>query len=412
MSSTSDSDTSDLKRSVGLVGLTFYGTGTILGAGIFVVIGEVVGEAGTLAPLSYVLAGLVAVFTALSFAEMGARVPTAAGAIDYVEKAFERRWLGNLAGWLLTVANIVSGATITTGFVSYLSSFADVPSWMATVGLVGLLGAIAIIGMKQSAVFMTITTLIGIGALLLILWLSRESLMAAPGKIMDDLGSFDGSAMSGLFVGGFLAIYSFIGFGDMAQTAEETKNVQKTLPRAIIFAMIIVFTFYLLIAASLVGQDNMEEIANAKAPLVKAIEGKGFPTLPIAIASLFVIVNGGLTQVIAGSRLLLDLGRDGRWAPGIFGRVNESTHTPIVATLVVIGIVLALALFVPLKNLASATSFTILLVFTGVNGALFRLKAKEQPDGVPNIPRFVPLLGIVFCLIAMAGQIWLWISGG
>ncbi len=121
-----------LKRSVGVWQLVFYGSGTILGAGIFVVIGEVLGEAGRLTPLAYGLAAIVAITSALSFAEMGARVPTAGGPIDYLERAFNLRWLGSGVGWVLIVANTVSAATIVTGFVAYLNSFASVPDWIAT----------------------------------------------------------------------------------------------------------------------------------------------------------------------------------------------------------------------------------------------------------------------------------------
>jgi amino acid transporter len=404
-------DDAALKKSVGLFGLIFYGTGTILGAGIFVVIGEVIGEARALSPFAYLLAGLVAITTALSFAELGARIPTAAGAIDYVDRAFEKRWLAVLTGWVLIVANIVSGATITTGFVSYLSSFADVPNWMATVGLVALLGIVSISGMKQSAWFMTTTTLIGMVTLLAVLWATRTDLLSAPGVVLEAGGSLDGAGFSGLFAGAFLAIYAFIGFGDLAQTAEEAKNPEKDLPRAIVIVMLIVFAFYLLVSAALVGGD-MDEVAGAQAPLVRAVEQHGWLGLPIAIASLFVIVNGALTQVIAASRLLLDLGRDKGGAPALFGRVSSRTNTPVIATVVCLAIILALALFLPLKQLAGATSLAILIVFVGVNAALWQLKRRSQPEGVPNIWKIVPVLGFVFCLGAAAGQIWLWVTGG
>ena len=401
-----------LNRSMGLSGLVFYGSGTILGAGIFVVIGEVIGEAGTLSPLAYLLAGLVAITTALSFSEIGARIPTAAGPIDYVEKAFNSRKFGSLAGWMLVIANIVSGATITTGFASYLSSIVEVPDWVAITGLIAVLSIISIAGMKESATFMTITTAVGILALLFVLFVTRDSLAAAPSKMIGELSSFDGAAMSGLFAGAFLAVYSFIGFGDMAQTAEEVKNVKRNLPRAIIIAMIIVFAFYLAISAALIGHEDIEALTEARAPLVEAVAREGWPALPIAIASLFVIVNGGLTQIIAAARLLMDLGRDARMAaPEFLGRINSKTKTPVIATGISLAIVLALALFVPLKGLASATSLVILIVFAGVNASLWRLKGQTQPEDAPNIWRIIPLLGLVFCLIAIAGQIYLWSAG-
>ncbi len=223
-------------------------------------------------------------------------------------------------------------------------------------------------------------------------------------------GSDAAAGTGGLFAGAFLAIYAFIGFGDVAQTAEEAKDVKRNLPLAIVIVMVVVFAFYLAISAALVGGD-MDAVAGAQAPLVRAVETQGWPGLPVAVASLFVIVNGALTQVIASSRLMLDLGRDEGGAPRILGRVNSRTSTPVVATVLTLAIVLVLALFVPLKSLASATSFAILLVFTGVNAALWKLKEGAQPEGVPNVWRAVPALGVLLCLGAVGGQLWLWLAG-
>ena len=406
-----------LKRDMGLGGLIFYGTGTILGAGIFVVIGEVMGEAGPAAPLAYALAGLVAVFTALSFAEIGARVPTAAGAIDYVEAGFgDRAALPAIVGWLLIAANIVSGATITTGFVSYLSSFVALPGWMATIGLLAVVGFVSVAGMKQAAWFMTATTALGLVTLLAILWLARDGLLAWPGLLRD--GSvWEGAGstgFTGILAGAFLAIYSFIGFGDMAQTAEELKRPKRNLPRGIVVTILIVLAFYLLIATALGGLSDIDGIAQADAPLVyAATRGGEFPALPLALASLLVIVNGALTQIVAASRLLMDLGRDGRGGvPGKAGEVSDTTNTPVFATLAVLAVVLILALFVPLGTLASGTSLVILMVFAMVNAALWRLKRKTQPEDVPDLWVSVPLIGLVLCVLTIVGQVLLWTTGG
>lgn len=419
---------SQLDRSVGLWQLVFYGSGTILGAGIFVVVGEVAAEAGRLLPLAYVLAGIVAITSALSFAEMGARIPSAGGPIDYLEQAFDMRWLGSAAGWMLMVANVVSAATIVTGFVAYLNSFASVPDWIATAALVLALGGIAIAGMKESAWLMTVTTLVGLVTLLAVLWALRDALVAAPGEILAGFGAETGGDLDttaprddveagggrdqalgigfgGLFAGAILAVYSFIGFGDMAQTAEEVRDVRRTLPRAMIISLAVVFVFYLLIALALVGTGALPAIAEASAPLVKAVELAGWPGLPIAVASLCVIVNGSLTQIIAASRLLLDIARDERGAPAVFARVSDATDTPIPATLIISGIVLVLALLVPLKSLAELTSFVILIVFVGVNLSLARLKRQSQPDDVPNIPAIVPIVGAFAAAAAIVGQI-------
>lgn len=177
--------------------------------------------------------------------------------------------------------------------------------------------------------------------------------------------------------------------------------------------LIIVFLFYLAVSAALGGRDDIDRIAGADAPLVyAATRDSGFPALPLAIASLFVIVNGALTQVIAASRLLMDMGRDARsGTPEWLGRTNETTNTPIIATLVTLAVVLVLALFVPLGTLASGTSLAILLVFITVNAALWKLKRQDQPDDVPNMWMIVPILGTVFCTLTVIGQIVLWTTG-
>ncbi|CUH14863.1 putative amino acid permease YhdG [Jannaschia seosinensis] len=412
---------SALEKSMGTVGVTFYGIGTILGAGIFVVIGEVVAKAGALSPLAYLLAATIAVTSALSFSEIAVRIPSAGGAIDYTEAAFQRGWLSALVGWTLVVANIVSGATITTGFVSYLNAFFDVSQWVSTIGVVVLLTLVAAIGMKQSAWFMSATTLVGLCALVLIVWINRDGLLASPGAMMAQFGGGDGDVApatgdtgmaAGLFAAAFLAIYSFIGFGDVAQTAEEVRDVRHTLPRAMVIVLIVVCLCYVVVAMAITGSGDTEEVAEAAAPLVAAVERHSWPGLPFGIASLFVIVNGGLTQIIAASRLLLDLARDGYPAPAIFGRVNGRTGTPLVATLASSAVVLGLALFVPLGTLAQATSLAILMVFFAVNAALWKLKRRSQPENVPDVWIGWPVLGAVLCGGAVGGQIWQWLSSG
>jgi len=191
------------------------------------------------------------------------------------------------------------------------------------------------------------------------------------------------------------------------------KDVKTTLPRAMVVVLILVFIFYIAVSAALGGLGDIPEIADADAPLVyAATKDTGFPALPLAIASLFVIVNGALTQVIAASRLLLDLGRDERSGmPKWLGRTNGTTNTPIIATLLTVAVVLVLALFVPLGTLASGTSLAILIVFIAVNAALWKLKRDSQPEEVPNMWMIVPILGVVFCMLTVIGQIVLWVIG-
>lgn len=399
-----------LKRTIGLWGLVLYGTGTILGAGIFVVIGEVLGVAGLLAPFAYAIAAMVAIFTALSYSEVAARLPSAGGPIVYTAEAFGGRFLPGFIGWTLVIANIVSGATITTGFAAYFTTLVPVPDTLAIAVMVTLLGVVAIVGIKESTWFMGVTTTLSIIALLVILWLTRDGIAAWPEALADRGGAVEGGAFVAVLGAALLAIYSFIGFGDVAQTAEEVKDVKRTLPRAMWITLAIVFVLYLLISMALSGRSDIAAIAAADAPLVYAATGNIGPlVIPLTVVSLVVILDGALPQIVASSRLLMDLGRDRRaGVPQAFARISEKTRTPVAATLASLAVILVLALFVPLGTLATWTSLAILIVFIAVNASLWKLKTLSQPADVPNVWRAVPVLGLIFCTLTLLGQLALW----
>ncbi len=400
----SHSQQATLKRSLGWLQLTFYGVGTILGAGIFVVIGEVVAEAGLLAPIAYLLAALLAGLTALSYAEMTARLPEAGGPVAYSREAFGKPALSIGIGWTLAATGIVSAATITTGFVGYLQSFIALPHWLVVSALLLGLGGIAAKGIEESAWAMTATTLIGIAALVFVISVAGNAGLEALPRIGGAIAEIDPGALTGLFGGAILAFYAFIGFGDMAMTAEEVKGVRRTMPLAIGLALLIALVFYLLTVTVALGVLTPSDLAASDAPLVAVVEARGFAGWAVGIPALFVIVNGALTQIITATRLFMHMGRARSGAPALFGHVHPKTGTPLVATGVVVAIVLLLALTVPLKALATATSLLILLVFASVHLSLIVLKRRDQPQDVPNIPILIPFLGAAFCFLAVAAQ--------
>lgn len=400
-----------LKRSLNLPLLTVYGLGTILGAGIYVVVGEVASEAGALTPIAFLIAAIAAGFTALSFAELSARIPQSGGPIDYTERAFGLTALSNAVGIALAATGIVSAATIATGFVGYLGVFFDLPHWLVVTGLVLALGLVAALGIEESAWVMAVTTAIGGGGLVFVLVVTWDGLGQAPAVMGQALATFDGGLAAGLFLGAFLAFYCFIGFEDMANTAEEVRDVRRTLPAGIIIALVGALVAYALVTSAVVGAVDPDVLAGARAPLVAVVEARGWPGWPLGLASLFIIVNGALTQIIMASRILMDMGRDGRGVPTLFGRVNRRTGTPLIATASVVGAILILALTVPLKGLATATSFIILAVFCAANLSLIALKRRGQPGRVPNVPLAIPAAGAVLCLAALGGQAVLTASG-
>lgn len=390
----------ELKRSLPLSLITFYGLGTIIGAGIYVLIGKVAGLAGMYAPFAFALAAIIAAFTALSYAELSARYPRSAGEAAYVEEAFHRRLLSAMTGWSVVVIGIVSSATLANGFVGYLQVFVHTSHWLAIATLVIALGLLASWGISQSVWVATLTTVLELFGLLLVLVLARDSLAELPQRWPELIPPLQGGAWLGIMLATFLAFYAFIGFEDMVNVAEEVKNPQRNLPLAIVIALIATTVIYVLIALVAVLAMTPEELARSDAPLASLIEHSGHQSVvsSIGLIGLVAVVNGALIQIIMASRVVYGMARDGI-APVMFATVYARTQTPIRATLAVTLVILLLALWLPLVKLAEATSFITLIVFALINLSLWWLKVRTpHPPGIVRYPLWVPITGFTLCI--------------
>ncbi|MDX1486655.1 MAG: amino acid permease, partial [Acidiferrobacterales bacterium] len=360
---TSISEPVQLKRSLSLPLITFYGIGTIVGAGIYVLIGEVAGLAGIYAPVAFALAALIAGFSAFSYAELSARYPRSAGEAVYVDAAFHRPLLSALTGWAVVLIGIVSAATIANGFVGYLHLFVQVPEGLAISSLVVALGLLAIWGISESVWVATVITVLELLGLLMVLFLAGDSLAQLPHRWSELVPALESTPWVGIVLGAFIAFYAFIGFEDMVNVAEEVKNPQRNLPLAIILALFITSGIYILIALTAVLAVPPEVLSQSKAPLATLIEEAGnHSPVSIGLISLIAVVNGALIQIIMASRVVYGMAQQ-HAAPTTFAVVNPKTQTPIRATVLIIIAVLTLALWLPLVKLATITSFITLMVF-------------------------------------------------
>ena len=383
-----------LRRSLSLPLTTFYGLGNILGAGIYVLIGKVVAEAGLFAPVSFLLASLLACLTAFTYAELSARFPLSAGEAVYVQEGIGIRQVSALVGLLIILAGIVSAATILRGFTGYLQVFVGVPDAVAIPVLVVMLGGLAAWGISESVRVAALITLIEVAGLLLIIWIAAPDLAAARPALSDFAPLSGTTAWYGIFIGGFLAFYAFIGFEDMVNVAEEVRQPSSNLPRAILMALAVSTLLYFLVALAAVASVPAGELADVDAPLAYMYQHiTGRDPVVITVIGMFAVINGALIQIIMASRVCYGMGRK-HWLPAVFARVNRLTRTPVVATGVVSVLVLVMALWLPIETLAKATSYFLLIVFALVNLALWRLKRDvAHPPGIIRIPLWVPVTG-------------------
>ena len=324
-----------LKRSISLPLICLYGLGNILGAGVYVLIGKVAGEAGNLAPLSFFLASLIAGITAFSFAELSSRYPLSAGEAVYIQKGFGIRQLSLTVGLLIVATGIVSSATIAKGFVGYLDVFIQLPDWAVICALLCLLALIAIWGISESVLAAALFTLLEIGGLLLILWVAAPAWEQLPSRLSEEGPNLSSASLGGLFSGAFLAFYAYVGFEDMVNVAEEVKDPRRNMPIAILLALAVATVLYILVAISSLLVLSPAQLSQSDAPLATIYESiTGTNPWLISLVSLFAVINGALIQIIMGSRVCYGLSQQ-NWLPASIGKVNSKTRTPINATLIV-----------------------------------------------------------------------------
>ena len=387
-----------LKRSLSLPLLTFYGLGTILGAGIYVLVGKIAIHAGAYVPVAFVMAALLTVFTALSYAELATRYPRSGGAAVYVQAGFQRPWLSVFVGFLLILTGVVSAATLVNGFVGYLQVFSDTPAWLVITLLVLAMGALAAWGIAESVAVAAVITLIELGGLVFILAVTGERFAELPARLPELIPPFQLHAWEGIFLGAFLAFYAFIGFEDMVNVAEETQDPARNLPRAILLSLGIAALLYLLVALAAVLALPASELARSSAPLALLYtQATGRTPAVISLISLFAVVNGALIQIIMASRLLYGMSREG-WLHAALGNIHPVRRTPLLATTLATLAVLVLALWLPLLTLAKATSFITLVAFSLINLALLRIKRRDPRVGEKHVyPAWVAWAGLLTC---------------
>ena len=388
---------SELKRHMGLFQLTMYGTGLILGAGIYVLIGEAAGFAGDSVWIAFVLGSIVALFAGFSYAELSSIFPKAAAEYVFIKNAFKNNFFAFLIGWLTAVTSIITAATVALGFGGYFAEFVNIPIIISAIGLLVILSIVNFVGIRESAWTNTIFTIIEASGLILIIIIGFTFANPEPVNYYESPSGF-----SGIVIAFVLIFFAFIGFEDMANIAEEVKKPKKTLPKAIILSVVIAGILYVLVSLAVVRVVNWEELANSSAPIALVAErGLGAEAhILLSSIALFAITNTVLITLVAGSRIFYGMAKE-KVFPAIIGKIHLKTKTPWVAVIVILITSMAFTLIGDIVIVANITVFAIVITFAAVNLAVIVLRYTE-PDierkfKVPiNIGKFpiLPLFGL------------------
>ena len=383
-----------LQRKLGLGLLTAYGVGVMVGAGIYVLVGVVIGQAGIWAPLGFLLAGLIALPSALSYAELATRMPEAAGEAAFIERGFNSRSLALIAGLAVVLAGVISGAAVLRGGVGYLVALVPLPEPVLIVALGVALTLVALKGVLESMAIAALFTVIEIAGLVAV---------TAAGFIATPVAEWVTPAAVpwlGLATATSLCFFAFIGFEDLENMSEEVRDPSRVMPRGILLSLAITTVLYLIVSVAAVRAVPHDEIAVSERPLALVWEaGTGFSPVFLEAIAVAAAVNGVLAQIIMAARVLFGLGRRASWL-SVFTQAHVTRGTPTRATLLVGAAVILAALSLPLQSLAEVTSAVLLIVFFFVNVALILIKRKS-PDAPFRVPVFVPWFGVIAALAAL-----------
>jgi basic amino acid/polyamine antiporter, APA family len=397
-------ETDSLKRVFGLPTLVIYGVGDILGAGIYAVIGKIAGLSGTLVWASFLTAMTVAAFTALSYAELGSRFPQSGGVACFVHRAFRTPWLSVLVGWLMFCTCLVSMATLSKAFAGYLNAFAPaIPTWLIILGLFFVLAFVNFRGMKESSALNIVCTFIEISGLVIVILVAILFLNGGGVANATDVPNEPAVAWTAVIQGAALAFYAFIGFEDIVNVAEEVKNPERNVPRAILMALAIAGVVYVIVSWLALQVLNPSELSISEAPLLDVVRRAqpSFPQVIFSIIALFAVLNTTLLNFVTASRLLFGMSREGL-LPAWLGKLHRRRATPYRTFLVILPVAIFLALSGTLEFLAGTTATLILAMFCLVNLSLLLIKRREPETNGFQVSSVIPAIALLFDLILIA----------
>jgi len=402
-----------LKRRISLFALTVYGVGNVLGAGIYALIGEVLGETGNLSWLAFVLASITGALTGLSYAELSAMFPKSAAEFVYTEEAFKIRILSFILGWIIIFSGILSASTVALAFGGYLSDLISIPSIFLNIIfaiiLVLILSIINFIGIKTSTRTNILFTLIEVSGLIIIIIIGFFGKQEPNYFILPS-----GSSFAVIFSAVALIFFAYIGFEDIANIAEEVKEPHKNLPKAIIYSIIITTILYFFTAIAVVSILPYGDIADSDAPLNEVAAEVLGPGGGIAMSfiALFATANTVLIMLIVTSRMMYGMARDKALPKGL-SRISPKYRTPIISVLLTMGFTIIPILFGDISLVAHATVIGVLINFILVNISLLALRKKkpdiERPFELkPSIKGFpvIALLGSIICIALLFTFNW------
>ncbi len=362
-----------LKRALGLKEALAINIGAIIGAGIFVISGLAAGIAGPAVILALVVGAVVSILTGLSFAQLSHAYVKEGGNYEYA-----RRELGHYPGFIVgltfVASGIVGGAVMALSFGSYFASLFGTTLGVPVIAaiLVAVLGAINYVGVKSTAEVSLVLTAIKIAVL--VVFIAVGSFFIRAGNYVPFLPNGFGS----VFVAAAFVFFAYTGFARITALGDEVKDPRRTIPRSIVYSLLISAVLYVAVMVVLIGIIPYTGLASSQAPLEAAIRyATGNPIFGyiIAIGALFATINVTLSMILGVSRVTFAMSRDDN-LPKVARRISRF-GTPGIAIIVITAAMALSALTIDFTEIASLSNAAALLSYAIANAAAIRLTLRS-----------------------------------
>jgi len=388
----------ELRRALGLFDATAISIGAIIGAGIFVVTGIVAGLAGPSVVVSIVLAGVIASFSALSFAQLSAYMPKEGGGYQFAYRMVSP-YAGFLAGWMWIFSNLFVSAAVSLGFAHYLVALVPLlPVNGVAATLCLLFTFLNYVGVRQSAM---VNNFLVVSKILILVF------FIALGLGFFNIENFSPVAprgFLGVLEGASLIFFAYFGYARVTILAEEVKDASHTIPRAIILALIFSTVLYALIGFVAVGLVGSNSLSQSASPLADAIgvTGNSFAVFVVSLGAMIATSSVLLMAILGVSRMAFAMARNEQ-LPLFLSRIHPRFQTPYYAIWIT-GALSALLVFAGFERVVAVSTFSLLFHHALVNVSASRLRVEQR-----RYPRFVPYVGLILCLVMMvflSSQAW------
>lgn len=405
--------TGTLKRRITGPLLYLFILGDVLGAGIYALMGVLSNKVGGVLWAPLLVALILALFTAGSYAELVTKYPKAGGAAVFAERAFGQPLVSFLVGFSMLAAGVVSAAGLALAFAGdYLATFVDVPAVPAAIVFLGLVALLNARGISESVKSNTVMTVIEVSGLVIVI--VAGAVMLGHGR--GDLGRAtelpaDATPALAILSGAIIAYYSFVGFETSANVAEEIREPSRVYPAALFGALITAGVVYVLVGLASAVALPIGDLSASSGPLLDVVSasGLGVPDWVFSAIALVAVANGALLTMIMASRLAYGMAEHAL-LPGVLTRVLPGRGTPWVAIVATTVVAMALTAVGDLSLLAETVVLLLLFVFTSTNVAVLVLRRDTVEHRHFRVWTAVPVLGVASCLLLMTQQtakVWL-----